>query len=239
MSYELDAEAGLWFQGTKWSVLTSEELYVDNGYPIRWNDESQIYSDGSDLYIVSGVGDIILNPTGGGVNLNGNLDVGGVPTSTAYNGASLIVNPATATADYLLQSWSVGNVIKASIDEDGDLDIGGDLDVTGDVVASSQIATTTETVATLGVGVTTFAITNNVSIVTGDGGGNTVATITGGLNGQLLTLMFTDANVAITDTDAHGANTVDLSAAFTSADDTVLQLVYDGTSWYEASRSVN
>lgn len=33
--------------------------------------------------------------------------------------------------------------------------------------------------------------------------------------------------------------TVDLSAAFTSADDTVLQIIYDGTSWYEVSRSVN
>ena len=78
--------------------------------------------------------------------------------------------------------------------------------------------------------------------LTGDGGGNTVATITGGQDGQLLTIIFVDALVTITDTDAHGADTVDLAGAatdLTSADDTTLQLVYDGTSWYETGRSVN
>lgn len=92
---------------------------------------------------------------------------------------------------------------------------------------------------TLGVAVTTFAADSNVMEITGDAGTNTIATITAGLAGQLLTLIFTDGNVTITDDNTHAANTVDLSAAFTSADDTVLQLVYDGTSWYEVSRSVN
>ena len=97
----------------------------------------------------------------------------------------------------------------------------------------------TLTPSTLAAGVTTFAVTGEVMVVTGDVGTNTVATITGGLTGQELTLIFVDALVTITDTDAHGANTVDLSAAFTSADDTVLTLIFDGTSWYEKCRSVN
>jgi len=78
--------------------------------------------------------------------------------------------------------------------------------------------------------------------ITGDGGGNTVATITGAHSGELLTLIFVDALVTITDTDAHTANTVDLAGTatnLTSADDTTLQLVFNGTSWYETSRSVN
>jgi len=95
------------------------------------------------------------------------------------------------------------------------------------------------TAKTLGAGVTTFAVTGEVMVITGDAGTNTVATITGGLTGQELFLLFTDGNVTITDTDAHTANTVDLSAAFTSADDTTLTLVFDGTSWYEKCRSVN
>jgi hypothetical protein len=98
---------------------------------------------------------------------------------------------------------------------------------------------TPSSIVTLGVGATTFAITSNVHTITGDGGGNTVATITGGVDGQILTLIFVDANVTITDDNTHGADSIDLSGAFTSADDTVLQLVYDGTSWYEISRSVN
>lgn len=92
---------------------------------------------------------------------------------------------------------------------------------------------------TLGAGDTTFAVTRNFVEVTGDGGGNTIATITGGIEGMKLTLLFVDGNVQITDDNTHAANSVDLSAAFTSADDTVLELVYDGTSWYEVSRSVN
>jgi len=92
---------------------------------------------------------------------------------------------------------------------------------------------------TLGAAATTFAVDGDFMIITGDGGGNTIATITGGYPGQELTLLFVDALVTITDTAAHTADTVDLSAAFTSADDTILKLVYDGTSWYETSRSVN
>lgn len=95
---------------------------------------------------------------------------------------------------------------------------------------------------TLGAAATALAVHSGILTVTGDGGGNTIATITGGVAGQHLTLLFVDGLVTITDTDAHTADTVDLAGAatdFTSADDTVLQLVFDGNSWYEVSRSVN
>jgi len=95
------------------------------------------------------------------------------------------------------------------------------------------------TAHTLAASATTFKAASNLMTITGDGGGNTIATITEGDNGQFLTLIFVDGNVTITDTAGHTTNTIDLSAAFTSADDTVLQLVFDNTSWYEVSRSVN
>ena len=92
---------------------------------------------------------------------------------------------------------------------------------------------------TLGAAATTFAATSNTMVITGDAGANTIATITGGIDGQFLCLLFVDALVTVTDDNSHAADSIDLSAAFTSADDTVLLLVYDGTSWYEVSRSVN
>lgn len=95
---------------------------------------------------------------------------------------------------------------------------------------------------TLGAAATTFAIEGSLIVVTGDGGGNTVATLTGGYAGKTIVLLFVDANVTITDTDAHTANTVDLAGAaanLTSADDLTLRLIHDGTSWYETSRSTN
>jgi hypothetical protein len=94
---------------------------------------------------------------------------------------------------------------------------------------------------TLGAGATTFAVDRNVVIVTGDAGGNTIATITGGIEGQTLTLLFVDGLVTISNDDTHGADTVDLDGAnnFVSADDKVLTLIYDGTSWYKVSESAN
>jgi len=111
----------------------------------------------------------------------------------------------------------------------------------GVVNVTGKINNTTQQATTLGVGVTTFAVTRNVATITGDGAGNTIATITAGGVG-LYTFIFTGTNITITDTDAHTANTVDLAGTatnFTSADDKVLQLVFDGTSWYEVSRSTN
>jgi len=103
-------------------------------------------------------------------------------------------------------------------------------------------AVRTKDSVTLGVGATTFAVNGAYTTfieLTGDAGTNTVATITGAVTGQIITLLFVDGLITITDTDAHGADTADLSAAFTSADDAVLQLIYDGVSWYEVSRSLN
>jgi len=115
------------------------------------------------------------------------------------------------------------------------------------VKIAANLVTTEQTggdnqASTLGVGAATVAITTDFLTLTGDGGGNTVGTITGGITGQVLRILFVDANVTITDTDAHTANTVDLAGAatdLTSADDMVLTLLYDGTSWYEAARISN
>ncbi len=108
----------------------------------------------------------------------------------------------------------------------------------GKVLVERTFSTTKKDI-TLGVAATTFEITGNVMQMTGDGGNNTIATITGAASGQYLIMIFVDNKISITDDNGHGANTIDLSAAFTSVDDTTLTLIYDGTSWYETSRSVN
>ena len=94
---------------------------------------------------------------------------------------------------------------------------------------------------TLAAAATTFAADGTLCEITGDAGTNTIATITGerAFAGARLVLLFVDGNVTITDDNSHAADSVDLSAAFTSADDTTLDLMHDGTSWYEIGRSVN
>jgi hypothetical protein len=99
--------------------------------------------------------------------------------------------------------------------------------------------TDTSQAITLAAAVTTFAVTGAFAVVTGDAGANTIATITGGRTGQRLALLFVDALVTVTDDNTHAANSVDLSAAFVSVADITLELIHNGTSWYELSRSVN
>lgn len=92
---------------------------------------------------------------------------------------------------------------------------------------------------TLGVGVATFTVVGEAMEITGDGGANAVTTITGGVTGQILILTFVDGFVTMTNDDGHGANTLDLAGNLVSADDSMLTLFFDGTSWYELARSVN
>jgi hypothetical protein len=128
----------------------------------------------------------------------------------------------------------------ADLNTNADLTIttAGDITMSNNVVVSKTLASTMNS-TTLGAAATTLAITSNVLKLTGDGGGNTLATITGGVSGQILTIIFVDALVTITDTAAATANTVNLSAAFTSTADDVIQLIFDGNKWFEISRSVN
>ena len=92
---------------------------------------------------------------------------------------------------------------------------------------------------TLAAAATTMLRTSSVMIVTGDGGGNTIATITGGSAGSRLTLLFIDTNVTITDTAAATVDTVNLSASFTSSANDTMSLIHNGTKWLETARSVN
>ena len=93
---------------------------------------------------------------------------------------------------------------------------------------------------TVPAGATSFEVRGDVMEVTG-AAGVTIATIEGGYDGQVLTLIFTDANITITDTtfSVGTNNTVNLSAAFTSTQNDVMRLVYHKLSWFEVSRSVN
>ena len=112
------------------------------------------------------------------------------------------------------------------------------LHVNGNAIVDSSFSTTGSNLG-LGSAITTFAVRSNVMTIAGHVGTNTIATITGANSGMYLIIIFVDPLITLTDDNSHTSNTLDLSAAFTSADDTTIHLIYDGTSWYEVSRSVN
>lgn len=148
----------------------------------------------------------------------------GVALTTVTNGSE--VADMTFRANGAASAGTVDNFMKW----DGSLK---SLVITGEIGMNSIQS------ITLGSSVTTFAVTRNYVRVTGDGGANTIATITAAAIGLPYVFEFVDALVTITDNDAHDVNSVDLSAAFTGADDTILTLAHNGVSWYEVSRSAN
>jgi hypothetical protein len=87
-------------------------------------------------------------------------------------------------------------------------------------------------------GAVTFSVFSDYMVLSA-AAGITIATIAGGREGQILTLEFADANVTITDTGTGAKDTVNLSAAFTGSANDIMQIMYNGTSWKEVSRSVN
>ena len=125
----------------------------------------------------------------------------------------------------------------------GDIGIGiqsptARLHVLGDMLVDSLFSNILKTF-TLTAGVTTFSIRGNKMKITGDAGANTIATITGGISGLTVTITFKDAFITLTDDNTSAANTLNLSAAFTSTANDIMVLEFDGTSWREVSRSVN
>ena len=134
---------------------------------------------------------------------------------------------------------SITDATASTTSTTGALKVAGGLGVGGNIVSAGKVANTA-IFTTLGAGATTFAVTNSFVRLTGNAGTNTIATITGGVSGQTLVLMFADALVTITNSDSIiSPNTIDLSAAFTSSARDTLTLIHDGNKWIETSRSIN
>lgn len=106
-------------------------------------------------------------------------------------------------------------------------------------VTSTAAAGIAKQSTTLAAAAATLAVYSDFVVLTGDGGGNTITTITGGVTGQTLVIQFVDANVDIT--HGTGGNAIKLAGAAnftTAAADTMLTLVYTGTRWLETARSI-
>jgi len=77
-------------------------------------------------------------------------------------------------------------------------------------------------------------------VIMKDVGGDGLATISNGRTAQRLTILFNGA-VSVTDNEVQGANTIDIDETTGNSfiDDDVLELLFDGNSWYEVGRSAN
>lgn len=176
-----------------------------------------------------------LRSAGSG-NTSRSIYFGSVGTHTGTVG---IAHGGTARINVTAASSTFTATTDSTTKDTGSIITEGGIGAEKNIVAGLKLSSTATTPATLAAAATTLAITSNVATVTGDAGGNTLATITGGLSGMTLTLIFTDANVTLTDTAAATADTMNLSAAFTSTANDTITFVHNGTKWFETARSVN
>jgi hypothetical protein len=133
------------------------------------------------------------------------------------------------------QSFDFSNISRAQLQYPLDLESEGAL---RSVLANIVRELNEPKSVVLASGATSFVVSSNVMVVSASAL-VTIATITEGYEGQILTLIFLDGNVTITDDPAGTVNTVNLSAAFTSTANDVMQLVFQNRSWREVSRSTN
>jgi hypothetical protein len=187
----------------------------------------------------------------GGSKFKGETVIGATATPVTIGAAGTVTASGAITGETTLTLGKSGGTsgqinFVASDNDQANIAINTSDQITfngaaGGVVSDAPIGNTAQQTTTLGAGDVTFAVTKNVATITGHGDGNTIGTITGAVPG-IYVFIFVDANITITDTDAAGANTIDLvgtATDLTSADDLTLTLVYDGTSWFEMSRSAN
>lgn len=110
----------------------------------------------------------------------------------------------------------------------------------GDITANDGAVSSSNEAVLCGGGAVTFAVDSNCVTLTGDVGANVITTITGGNSGQILTLIFVDNLVTLNDDNAHNIDSMDLTGNLNPAADTVLQLIFNGASWFQVSApSVN
>jgi hypothetical protein len=213
---------------------TSGGLVQNSGFFIS-------YGAGGMSHIANNASGAMRFYTGGVADANERIRIlsgGNVGIGTTAADKALEVN--LGTTSHLRLTYNDGNGSAANYVDYG-TSSGGNATIapsSGIVAVTGRVGTTTQSL-TLGAAATTAAVTSNVVKITGDAGGNTLGTITGGTSGMELTIIFVDALVTITDDGSATANTVNLSAAWTSTAGDTLTLIFDGTSWFETGRSVN
>jgi len=103
------------------------------------------------------------------------------------------------------------------------------------VTANSVTAGQIYRIGTYTPGDTTPTVLNVSHMMIANSGATSITNFTNAVNGQILTLIFSDANTTVTRNNAYlsgGAN-------FTSTANDTLTLIQNGGLWYEVSRSVN
>jgi hypothetical protein len=163
----------------------------------------------------------------GPINISGcNFSTSNVDTKISYNQAAGTIN-VTGCSFY-----GVGSAIYVPFVNNGGTtrvtSVGNRIWNGASYVQLPQISTT------FGNGDTTPDVSSGDIYSTNNTNPTTITTFDNGHAGQVIRIVFTDANTTIAE-----SGNIKLSAAFTSTADDTMTLLFNGANWYELSRSVN
>lgn len=96
------------------------------------------------------------------------------------------------------------------------------------------LSTLTRSFPVFASGDTTPSVREGTNFKTNNASATTITSFDDGREGQRIVLIFQDANTTVAET-----GNIKLSAAFTSTADDTMELIFDGTNWFELTRSVN
>ena len=183
---------------------------------------------------------------GRGLSYTGTLQVGTETQPTDTPKFYVSVYPGTTIPAELDMSTSLGaKWLRFTTESEANVrgaieQVGGGLGIRGGTTASPAkirlLSQTGFSTVTFSDGATGPSVINGNRFKTANTGATTITNFTQGTDGQLITIIFTDANTTV----QNNANIKLAGAAdFTSTADDTLMLVYDGSVWREVSRSVN
>ena len=214
-------------------TMTDAIIITSSGVAAGVTDALDVSAD--NITNAINVGPNIILGTTAVINFDG-FDV------AATTGATVIAGNAEGTAaltltfgDILISDGDI-HVDAGDAAFDEDVTVGGTLEVTGLMTANGGIVQDYSSSA-----LADAASVAGLNVIKLPAENVNLASLTSGVAGQVITLIFSDA-VVVTDNDVADANSINLAGAgsnFTSSQYDTLTLVSDGTSWYETDRSVN
>lgn len=231
--------------------ITSDGKTVTFTLPVKFEANVTMATTASDSFLIDNSGGVastpfkVLNDASGMdssvvITNRGWLGIGVTPTAPfRVNGNAVISTGAAGkisltSAEDTYISFSAGSGMTLASSSSNPIVFSPGASEAVRITPSGIVQFSGTQSTTLGAGATTFAVTRNNIKLTGDAGGNSISTITGAGVGWYV-IEFQDGLVTLVNDDTHAANTIDLIGVsnITGADDTIIWLYYDGTSWYQ------
>jgi len=187
-----------------------------------------------DIADVALTGNIVYNNLSDGISVqnsgSGTIDTISLIGNMSTDNGGIGINISDVAAGDIIGVTVVGNTMSGNTTTDLRVDP-PDAVIGNNAFVNSASASTIHTFTSTD---TTPSVKGRTIFSEANASPTTITTFLDGVRGQQITIIFTTSNTTIAE-----SGNIKLASAFTSTADDVMQLIFNGTNWYEISRSVN